>query len=160
MHLLLIKWLKKPSAESDTVSYYKQQILLAASTWLSVCLRLCSPLSRCTRWCNLHPPSAGCCSSPCLCSGKHGTTPAHVERFTSTYFQELCAIKMNYQCIFIIHPTFSFSIATKEIASPILQVKRKGDDFNRMGSKSILSSIVFQLNHIVMINNFNSFTRS
>lgn len=148
MQLLFIKLLKKPTVETEVILCFKQRILLAASAWLSLFLLLCSPLSHCTRWCNLHPPSAGCCSSLCLGSGKRGTTPANVERFTYTHFHKLCAIKFNYECISTVNPTFSFSIATKEMASPILQVKKKGDDFNSMGSKSILSFTVFQVNPI------------
>lgn len=76
------------------------------------------PLSRCTRWCTRHPPSTGCYSSLCLGLGKHGTTPKH-----TGYTHKHAKYKIHtflFKKWESLNVTFSFSIATREMASPIL----------------------------------------
>lgn len=51
-----------------------------------------------------------------------------MDSFTQTL---LITKSSQYQCIYIIHPTFSFSIATKEMAKPILHVW-KGRKYDEM----------------------------
>lgn len=80
-------------------TFRKRLLLPSRITWRkcltrrSLC-KLVSPLSRCTRWCTRRPPSAGCCSSLGLGSGKRGTTPAHTEPFLIT---RICSQKKQKQ---------------------------------------------------------------
>lgn len=117
LHPVLDEMPKNANVESHTHSVSFEMSTLTDSARVSA-----SPPSHCTRWCSLLPPSAGCCSSLGLGLGTRGTTPAHIGgNLLLTRLSKSCS----HQCGSNVYLTFSFSIATREMASPILQVGRK-----------------------------------